>query len=65
MKTVTDPTCRACGEKEEFIKHLLHDCDVLASKRKSTGKVISSSRRIDASNPGGILNLMTGISSQS
>ena len=33
MKITTDPTCRACGDSNESIPHLLCDCDALARKR--------------------------------
>ena len=35
MKLAIDPTCRACGDSVESMKHLICECDALARKRMS------------------------------
>ena len=35
MKLAIDPTCRACGDNVESMKHIMCECDVLARKRMS------------------------------
>ena len=42
MKPAIDPTCRACGDSVESMKHLMCECDALARKRMSVlGKAYS------------------------